>query len=351
MEDNDFMFNDEDDELDESSFFDISPSDSDDDDNGEEEEEQTSEEEISTDKAAYADTQISPVELELIRSYDTIANLKLTDNLEPAVIEILEHIPSNTSSFTVNCVLRDIFHSQGHARRQNSVYDAELISSSEYLNDEDEGANKQFYEQTKKCIQDFIKYLSERDLTWDSAVSRRIKNRQLPAFLIFLFSIGQYGYLINCPTLPKCYSDQVVFAFKKINEEQEKIIESLAKAYEEANRPVIAKKVRELGPRWFSREPAEALGNSELKAIGFNAADTDIYRGYRSQWTNVSKSITQEFISDYIEVVLDEKKGIHEKLKDKTRAEAITSVKKLFEEWSKEQEGNESTIARDIIFK
>lgn len=352
------MFNDDDDELDESSYFDSVTEDSsgDSDDSDESSSSSSLSDDLSntgkTDTSAYNDAQLDPVEVELIQAYDTIANLNVEDDLEPAVMTVLEHIPVHTSKITVNHVLKELFHSQGHSRRQNSVYDSGVMTAQDFLaEDEDEMMNQEFYESYRNLIHRFIEYLANRDLSWDSVTSQRYKRRQLPAFIIFLFSSGSYGYLVNCDTLPKCYKDQVNLAFKKIHETREQIVKDLADAYDKAGRKVIGDKVRELGTSWFNKEPAEIQTTAEMRSLGITSADIDIYREYRSQWNNVSKGITQEFISDYIEVVLDEKKGEYEKLKDKTRAEAINSVKKLFETWSKEQGAEDREMAKKLIFK
>ena len=70
----------------------------------------------------------------------------------------------------------------------------------------------------------------------------------------------------------------------------------------------------------------------------------------RSKYTNVSKTITQDVISDMIEVVMDEKAGIYEKLKDKTKSDAISDVKQVFKEWM-ENNGKDSRLADKIIWK
>ena len=74
-----------------------------------------------------------------------------------------------------------------------------------------------------------------------------------------------------------------------------------------------------------------------------------VYREFRSRFTNISKSITQDVISDLIEVVIDEEAGIYEKLKDKTRAEAIADVKQVYKNWSKDNAAED--LANKVIWK
>ena len=125
----------------------------------------------------------------------------------------------------------------------------------------------------------------------------------------------------------------------------------MAAAYDEANRPEVAKRIREMGLSWFYKEPAEIKTAAEFKDLKLTNEDVDIYRKYRPRYTNVSAAITQDVISDYIEVVLDEKKGIFGKLKDKTRAEAINDVKRLFKKWSEQYNPENSNLAEKLMFK
>ena len=80
------------------------------------------------------------------------------------------------------------------------------------------------------------------------------------------------------------------------------------------------------------------------------ADDIAIYREFRPKYTNLTSALTQEVISDYIEVVVDSKKGIYEKLKDKTRSEAINDVKKVFKEWASQYQPENSELAEKLIF-
>ena len=67
--------------------------------------------------------------------------------------------------------------------------------------------------------------------------------------------------------------------------------------------------------------------------IGLTYDDVVLYREFRSKFTNTSKTITQDTISDLIEVYQDPEAGIYEKLKDKTRSEAISDVKQVWKNW------------------
>jgi hypothetical protein len=78
--------------------------------------------------------------------------------------------------------------------------------------------------------------------------------------------------------------------------------------------------------------------------------DVMIYKKIRPKFMNASKTITQEVISDMIEVVIDEQKGVYEKLKDKTRSDAISDVKRVYKEWCKDN-GENSEVSKKIIWK
>ena len=77
--------------------------------------------------------------------------------------------------------------------------------------------------------------------------------------------------------------------------------------------------------------------------------DVEIYKKFRTKYNNISTSITQEVISDYIEVVVDEKKGITDKLKDKTRTQAVDDVKRLYIDWAKENTDN-ANLASQLVY-
>ena len=79
--------------------------------------------------------------------------------------------------------------------------------------------------------------------------------------------------------------------------------------------------------------------------------DVEIYRGFRARYVNTTNSITQEVISDYIYVIQDLRKGTYQKLKDKTRAEAISDVKKEFDRFAKTYgDEDDKRVANSILF-
>ena len=196
----------------------------------------------------------------------------------------------------------------------------------------------------------FIGYLASRDLSGDSVTSRRRKQRQIPAFIIFMFSSGIYDFILGCPSMPAEYQDQITFALKKINQAKYDILEEMANKYDEAGRHEVAQKARDMGLSWFYREPAEVRTAAEYRDLNLTADDIAIYREFRPKYTNLTSALTQEVISDYIEVVVDSKKGIYEKLKDKTRSEAINDVKKVFKEWASQYQPENSELAEKLIF-
>ena len=150
--------------------------------------------------------------------------------------------------------------------------------------------------------------------------------------------------------MPKEYAVQVDSAFERLMKAKYQIIEDLAKRYEEMGRPKVAERVRKLQTAWFLREPAEIRVTSEYADLDLTYEDVVIYREYRSKFMNSSKVITQDVISDLIEVVIDPEAGIYEKLKDKTRAEAIADVKQVYKEWAKDNPVD-SSLASSVIWK
>ena len=77
--------------------------------------------------------------------------------------------------------------------------------------------------------------------------------------------------------------------------------------------------------------------------------DVVIYRQYRNKFTNTSKAITQDVISDLIEVYVYDK-GVYVKLKDKTRSDAIADVKQVWLKWAKENPIEDSNLAQKIVW-
>lgn len=271
-----------------------------------------------------------------------------------AVRSIIMANPVNTSSTTVENITKEFFQAQGHSRIVSSLYtpDQPLRGTDvddKFGRDEDGEFNQQYAEEVRNLIAKFINYLATQDLKKDSIISRRRKQRQIPAFIIFLFSAGLYDYVIGCPTMPPEYDEQIKKAMERIGKAKDDIVEALAKRYEEHNRPKVAERVRKLGTSWFNREPAEIRTTSEYADLGLTQQDVVDYREFRSKFTNVSRSLTQDIISDMIEVVLDKDAGIYERLKDKTRSDAISDVKQVFKNWSKENQGD-SELADHIIW-
>lgn len=277
-------------------------------------------------------------------------------NVIDAVRLILAADPRNTAEKAISDYMKEIFHLQSHNRFPASVYTPDRPLRSDdlgdsYGNTEDGGFNAEYAEEAKELVADFISYLANRDLSKDSAVAKKVKKRQLPAFIIFLFSSGMYDLIINCPTMPPEYDKQIKAAFKRIQQQKYDVVEELAQKYEAAGRQAVADRVRKMGLRWFNNEPAEITIRKELADLDLDYKDVEIYRSVRSKFMNASKSITQDLASDMIEVVMDEKKGIYEKLKDKTRSDAIANVKQIYRDWCKENGGKDSELAERIIWK
>lgn len=348
MDDDDFLLEDEDDEM----YYPPEESEEgDEDDVGESEENGDS---TKIDTSLYKG-QLSDNEIWLIGAYSDIQRCKEAD--EAATI-ILSANPQHTSSFTISRIVLDMFQKQGHTRMQATQYSAGPLKGSdmkslvdEEHDDLDADINTEILDETKKMVNEFVGYLVNRDLSEDSVVSKKRKLRQLPAFIIFLFSSGLYDFILNCSNMPSEYQEQINFALKKINQTKFDILEDMAKKYEEAGRPKIAKKAREMGLSWFYREPAELRLSAEFKDLNITSNDIEIYREFRPKYTNLTSALTQDVISNYIEVVVDSKKGIYEKLKDKTRSEAINDVKRVFKEWTAQYQPENSELANKLIFK
>ncbi len=275
--------------------------------------------------------------------------------LVDAVRTIVSSNPKHTAAMTVESITKDMFQAQGHSRIVSSLYTPDQPLRGSDLDDElggtdDSGFNQQFAEEARNQIARFIKYLAERDLSKDSIISRRRKQRQIPAFIIFLFSSGMYDLIIDCPTMPEEYAKQVKKALERLEKAKQAVVEALAERYEQHNRPKVAERVRKIGTSWFNREPAEIRTTSEYADLNLTQQDVIDYREFRSKFTNVSKSLTQDVISDMIEVVLDKEAGIYERLKDKTRSDAIADVKQVYKDWSKNNQ-IDTELADRIIWK
>lgn len=348
MDEDDFLL----DEEDEDTYIpsdDTSPDDSEDDEPQEDENESAK-----LDTSLYQG-KLSEDELWLITAYSEIQKSK---DIEEAVTTVVSANPQHTSSNTVANIIKDIFHKQGHSRMVATKYTQGLLRGEdmkgivdEEVDDLDLEINKELGEEINSLVSGFVGYLANRDLSEDSVTSRRRKQRQLPAFIIFMFSSGTYDFILSCPDMPQVYQDQINFALRKIKEEKYKVLEEMCKAYEKAGRDKVASRIREKGLSWFYHEPAEVKSLAEYRDLGLTADDINIYREFRPRYTNLTKAITQDIISDFIEVAIDPKKGIYEKLKDKTRSEAINDVKKEFKKWATENRPEVSGLADKLIFK
>ena len=300
-------------------------------------------------------------EIWLENAYDNIvaANKNSKDTaLQDTVMNILMANPMHTSMSTRSNILKDFFQKQGHNRMVNSVYtsdtpirgaDIEIELDSDYVIDST-GFNIKFTEEARDYIARFVGYLADRDLSKESINSRKRKEKQLPAFIIFMFSSGMYDLLINCPTMPEEYASQIDHALKTITKSKYDVVEALAVAYEDAGRQKVADRVRQMQLSWFENEPAQLRTLKTFKDLDLTYEDVIIYKQYRSRWVNISKAITQDTISDLIEVVEDKDAGIYYKLKDKTRSEAISDVKQVLKEWSKTNKYS-SDLSEGIIWK
>lgn len=303
---------------------------------------------------------MTETEVRLSLAYDDLVRIGSKGDkdsmLSDALTVVVGSNPKHTNAKTINDVVKDLMQKQGHNRMVNSVYVPETALRGEDVDadflggDGDYKFNKQFAEEARELVTRFIKYLAERDLSKDDAFSKRRKQRQIPAFIIFLFSSGLYDLILNCPTLPKEYALQVENAFKKIMKTKYDIVEELARKYEEMGRPKVAERVRRMQLAWFDREPADIRNTSEYADLDLTYDDVVIYREFRSRFTNTSKSITQDVISNMIEVVIDAEAGIYERLKDKTRSEAISDVKQVWKNWIKEN-AEDSELGKKIIWK
>ena len=347
MDDDDFLLDDEDEDI--SYLPSDEEDDSNDDDIGDEEDESTK-----IDTTLYKG-KLSEEELWLITAYTDITKCK---ELEEAVNIIVMANPQHTSSNTVAQIIKDMFQKQGHSRIVATQYQQGPLRGDdmkgvvdEESDDVDVEINNELMEEIKNMVDSFIGYLASRDLSEDSVTSKRRKQRQIPAFIIFMFSSGIYDFILGCPSMPAEYQDQINFALKKINQAKYNILEEMANKYEKVGRPEVAKKVREMGLSWFYREPAEVRTAAEYRDLNLTSEDIDIYREFRPKYTNLTSALTQDVISDYIEVVIDSKKGIFEKLKDKTRSEAINDVKRVFKEWAEQYQPENSELADKLIFK
>lgn len=297
-------------------------------------------------------------EIWLSSAYDDIvqAGKRNPDNaIEDAATIIVMANPKHTSVNTIGNIVKELFHKQGHSRMVNSLYTPDTPLRGEdvdvdFKDDDDSGFNKKYAQEAREQIARFIEYLATRDLSKDSVISRRRKQRQIPAFIIFIFSSGMYDLIVDCPTMPEEYATQVKEAMRKILKVKYDIVEDLAAKYESMGRDKVADRVRKLQLAWFGKEPAEIRTSAEYSDLDLTYDDVLVYREYRGRFTNTSRAITQDVISDMIEVVIDKDAGVYERLKDKTRSDAISDVKQVYKDWSKENPVD-SELATKIIWK
>lgn len=299
------------------------------------------------------DNKMTEREVMMQKKYDDISKQAKDVDIRDIAAIILEMNPNNSSTLYVSSILKGIFNAQGHNRMTSGyVKTGTRLNSREVADSLGEDVideNDTLKSLAAKQVADFIEYLASMDLSEDSNMSRKRKQRYIPAFIIFLFSSNLYPFITNCPTMPEVYQKQIDRAFVGLNKEKQKLVEELAQAYREAGRDDVADAVISDGTYWFRKEPKEILGVKKHKDLNLSLDDVEIYKRFRTRYNNISTSITQEIISDYIEVVVDEKKGITDKLKDKTRTQAVDDVKRLYIEWAKENTDN-SELARELIY-
>lgn len=345
-------YNTEDGELDPSIDNDVSQMDEDDTTLLTDEEIESLEEEQKLDKdGSSTEEKYDNYDLKLIKHYDQV--LKST-SLSDAVQVVLASNPTNTNSMVIMNMTKALLHLQGKNRLQ-ITYSPDLLTSryiEENLEDNDSSdINERIEADVKDLIWRFIKFLAERDLSKDSISSRRTKQRQLPALIIYLFHIKMYGLLLGCPYLPEVYKKQIDNALNKINESKHQLVEELAKMYEDAGRTEVAKKVRDMDVNFFDIEPAQLKQSVYTRSLDITDADVIIYKSVRTKFVNSAKSVTQEYAADMIEVVVDADAGIYEKLKDKVRTEAIKDVKRLLKEFAENSiVSKDNATVKSILF-
>lgn len=355
MNEDDFFLDENDDDLD-SSYIVSTVDDDDSSDEGEEGLEEESPRKRgsskSTDVSLY-ENKLSEREIDMQRKYDDIMKLQKDTDIRTTAEIILNANPNNQSTIYIQQILKGIFNAQGHNRMTSGyVQIGQRLNADEVAGILGEDVVEEM--DTLKSIAarqvaDFVEYLATMDLSEDSGMSKKRKQRHLPAFIIFLFSSNLYSLITQCPTMPPVYQKQIDRAFDSLNREKIKLVEDLAKAYDEAGRPEVGETVRNEGIHWFRKEPKEILGIKKYKDLNLGQRDVEIYKKFRTKYNNISTSITQDVISDYIEVVLDEKKGITDKLKDKTRTQAVDDVKRLYIDWAKENTDN-ANLASQLVY-
>lgn len=335
MNENDFLIDDEDQELDPFSGFD-DPIPQEEDETEENESTGSSEEDegSESDQDSSIPANMTSYEIELAKSYDALVK---AGDLTDAVQIVISANPVNNNGVIVGEKLKEFMQLQGKTRIVNNYSAGLLVAAdveSDLEGDDSSEVNEAKQREIKDLIWRFIKYLAERDLSQDSPVNRRRKLRHIPALIIYLFSNKMYGILINCPYLPEDYQDQVRNALNKINERKYELVDELASMLESTGSTELGAKVRDMKLSFFDIEPAELRKTTELRNITISDNDVIIYKSIRNKYVNITKSITQEVASDLIEVIVDKDAGMYERLKDKVRAEAINEVKALLKEFA-----------------
>lgn len=288
------------------------------------------------------------------KNLEKVVDARMPGNVIDAIRNILASDPINTSAQKIENDIKDVFNLQGHNRIPASIYSPSRRMrgnemGDDYGNTDDAGFNEELIKEARLQVEEFIGYLASRDLSKDTAMSRKQKQKNIPAFIIFLFNAGMYDLILDCPTMPPEYDRQIKNAFRKLYKRKYDVIEELAQKYEEMGRKELADKVRSWNVRFFVLEPNQILARSSLAYLNITPEEIALYKEYRPKYLNASNSITQETISDMIEVVIDEKAGLREKLKDKTKSKAIEEVKSLYREWCKNNYGS-SELADKIIW-
>lgn len=266
--------------------------------------------------------------------------------------QVLSCDPRNTSQVTVQKLLNDFCNTQGRSRRTMN-FRAEGATNEISIDDDetdDEMMNKKIANYQTEIVSRFIEYLANRDLSKDSPVNVKRKQRQIPAFIIFLFSTGNANLIKDCDTLPDVYKRQVTRAIKELTQMRYDLVEELASRYEKLGHTEMAKIVREEKFAFFDREPAQ-LKTIVKYSPYVKDEDIKIYKtDIRPKYMNITSTITQDVASELIQVCEDEKRQIFKPMKNKTRFEAIQDVKTLFDDWKKEN-CDDSELAEKILWK
>ena len=357
MNEDDFYLDENDDDL-ESSYIVSSISDEEDgrDDSEDSEDEESASKRRGTAKAtdvSLYENKLSERELDMQRRYDDISKLVKDTDIRTTAEIVLSSNPNSQSAIYVQQIMKSLFSAQAHNRMSSGLVQiGQRLNSKEVADELGEDVVEEMdslRSLASKQVADFIDYLANMDTSEDSVMSIKRKQRLIPAFIIFLFYANLYSLIIKCPTMPAVYQKQIDRAFDGLNKEKLRLVEDLATAYEDAGRPEVADAVRGDGIHWFRKEPKEILSIKKYKDLNLNLKDVEIYKSFRTRYNNITTSITQDVISKYILVVEDEKKGILRELKDKTRAQAVDDVKRVYLDWAKENTDN-AALASQLVY-